>query len=61
MNTHVTMTFLKTIVFPDIMEIIPANDNSSLHFHFLDNSSEDSASDRYIASEWTLLVDVGTF
>lgn len=60
MYTHIAMTLLKTIVFPNIMQIIPANNYSTLHFHLLYNTSQYTSSNRYIASEWTFLIDIGS-
>lgn len=54
------MSLLKSVVFTDIMEVISADNNGPLHLHLLDNSSKDTSSDRYVASEGALLVDVGT-
>lgn len=61
MNTHITMAFLKSIIFSNIMKVIPTNNDSSLHLHFLDHSSEDASSYRNVPSEWAFLVNVGSF
>lgn len=55
------MSLFKAIVFSDIMQIITTDHDGSLHFHFLDDSSENSATDRHISGEWAFLVDVGAF
>jgi len=56
----VLVSLLKSVVFADVVKVIPAEDNGTLHLHFLDNSSEDTAADAHIAGEWALLVNVGT-
>lgn len=61
MYAHVTMTFLKTVVLSDIVEIIPTYDNGPLHLHLLHDASEDAPSDRNVAGEWAFLVDVSPF
>lgn len=60
MHAHISMTFLKTIVFPYVMEIIPPDNNRSLHLHFLNNTCENSSPDRHVAREWTFFVDVSS-
>lgn len=60
MDTHIAMALLKTVVFSNIMQIIPAYDYSTLHLHLLYNTSENTSPNRYIASEWTFLIDIGS-
>lgn len=55
------MPLLKPIVFPDVMQIITSNNNRTLHLHLLDNAGEDSASNRYVASERAFLIDIRPF
>ena len=52
------MSLLKSLVLSDVVEIVPANHQRSLHLHTLHNAREDSATDGDIASEGTLLVNV---
>lgn len=61
MDTHIAMTLLKTVVLSNIMQIIPAYNYSTLHLHLLYNTSENTSSNRYIASEWTFLINIGSF
>ena len=61
MYAHVTMTFLKTVVLSDVVEIIPTYDNGPLHLHLLHDASENASSDRNVASEWAFLVNVSSF
>jgi len=60
MDTHITMTLLKTVILSNIMQIIPANNYSTLHLHLLYNASKDTSSNRYIACEGTLLIDISS-
>lgn len=55
------MSFLETIVFADIVQIIPTNDDRSCHFKFHHDTSEDTSTDADVACKWAFLIDVGTF
>jgi hypothetical protein len=46
------------LIFLDKMEVVPANNDSSVHLGTVACSSNDSASDRNSSSEWALLVNV---
>jgi len=61
MDAHIAMTLLKTVVLSNVMQIIPAYNYSTLHLHLLYNTSENASSNRHIASEWTFLIDIGSF
>lgn len=61
MNRHVTMTFFETIIFPNIMKKITTDDNRTLHLHFDDHTTKNTATDRNITSKWTFLVNVISF
>lgn len=61
MNRHIPVAFLETVVFADVMKVVPADDDSPLHLHLLYESSENAASDRHVTSERTLLVNVSAF
>lgn len=54
------MPLLETIVFPNIMKIVPSDNNSTLHLYLDNGTTKDATPDRDIASEWALLVDVFT-
>lgn len=56
---HVLVTLLKSIVFPDVMEIVPADDNGPLHLHLCHHTRQDPTSDGDISSEGAFLVYVG--
>lgn len=58
MNRHVTMSLLESIVLSDIVKVVASDDDGSLHFHLDDGSSQDSASNRHVPCERTLLVYV---
>ena len=55
------MSLLKSVVLLDVVEVVSSNDDGPFHLHTLDDASQDSPTDAHIASEWTLLVYVGTF
>lgn len=52
------MSLFESVVLSDIMEIVPSDNNSSLHLHFNDGSSKDATSDRYIACEGALFINI---
>lgn len=52
------MSLLKTVILSDVVEVISSDDDSPLHFHFDDSSSQDTTSNGDIACEWALLVNV---
>ncbi|KAL2345925.1 hypothetical protein Fmac_007210 [Flemingia macrophylla] len=43
------------------MEIIPPNNDGPIHLSTVTCSSQDTATNGNIASEWALLVNIGTF
>ena len=60
MDTHVFMTLLKSVVFSDVVQVLSSDDNSSLHFHLKNNTSQDATTDANVSSERTFLVNVGS-
>lgn len=61
MDAHVAMAFLKSVVFTNVMKIIPADYDSPLHLQFLNYSCQDTSSDRHVASKRAFFVDVRAF
>lgn len=57
----VSMSFLISVVFGDIVEIISSDHNGSLHFCWDTNSLKNLASNWDIRSEGTLSIDVFSF
>lgn len=55
---NILVPLFKTTVLSDVMQVIPSDDDSSLHLRRHDLSDEDPASDRNIPGEGTFLVDV---
>lgn len=58
MNRHVLVALLKTTVFTHIVQIVTSNDNGALHFQFLHDSIQNTATNTHITSEWAFVVDV---
>ena len=54
------MSLLVSLVFPDVVQVVSANDESSHHLHALNNASQDTTTDGDIPCERTLFVDVGS-
>lgn len=61
MHRHIPVTLLKSVVFRQIVQVVAADDDGPLHLHLLHDTSQDAATDRHVASEWALLVDVSAF
>lgn len=60
-NRHVSVLLSKTSVLGEVLKVITTNNHGSLHLVGDDHCLQDSTTDRNIASEWALLVDVGLF
>lgn len=60
MNGHIPMSLLESVVFPDVVQVITADDDGPLHLHFLDNPSKDTSTNRNVSSEGAFLVNVVT-
>ena len=60
MNRHVAMSLFETVVLLDVMEIVTADDDSPLHLHLLNDSGENTSTNRNISSEGAFLVKVRT-
>lgn len=52
------MSLFITIVFGNVMEVVSADDESTVHFRRNNLPGEDTTTDRDITSEWALLVNV---
>ena len=55
------MSLLESIILFDVVKIIPADDSSSVHLQFGNNTGEDAATNGAFASEWAFFVNVMTF
>ena len=60
MNRHVLVAFLESVVLLNVMQVVPADDHGLVHLHLGDDSGQDAATDRNLASEGALLVNVVT-
>lgn len=58
MDCDVPVSFLISVVFGNIVEIISADNKCPLHFVTDDNTLEDLAPDGNIASEWAFFVNI---
>ena len=61
MHCDVSVSFLVSVVFGDIMEIVPTNNKGPLHLVTDDDTLEDLAPDGNIASEWAFLINIFGF
>lgn len=60
MNRHVLMPLLETVVLPDVVKIVAADDDRAVHLGLDDDAGENATADRDIAGERALLVNVVT-
>ena len=60
MDRHVLVSFLESVVFSDVVEVIASDHNCPLHFHLQYDTTQDTSSDVHVASEGALLVNVGS-
>ena len=58
MDRHVLVALLETVVLSDVVKVVTADDNGSLHLVFDNDASKNAPSDGHVAGEWALLVDV---
>lgn len=60
-HRNVLVSLLETIVLAHVVQVVTSDDDGASHFVFDDNARQDSTANRYVAGEWTLLVDVRAF
>ncbi len=60
MDGEVGVSLLESSVFSNVLEVISSADDGSLHLVGDNHALEDAASDRHVAGEGALLVDVDT-
>ena len=58
MGVNVLVTLLKPTVLRDVVEVIPSNDDGTLHLGGDNKSLQDLTPNRHIPSKGTLLIDV---
>lgn len=58
MAADIPMTLLETTVFLNVVQVVPADHDGTLHLRLGDDSGENTATDRAVAGEWALLIDV---
>lgn len=57
-DRHISVLLSKTTVLGEVLQVISSDNQGSLHFVGDNHSLQDTTSDRDIASEWALLVNV---
>lgn len=60
MGRKILMTFLKSVVLFNVMQIITPDDNCALHFLARNNTRQNTTSDAYISCKGALLVNVSS-
>ena len=61
MNGHILVAFLESVVFLDVMQVISTDNDSPVHLHLGNDTSEDTTTDGHFTGEGALLVNVVTF
>jgi len=61
MDRNIGMSLFESIVFPDIMQIVSSDNDSSVHLGADHHSFQYLSSDWHVRSEWTFLIDVWSF
>lgn len=56
----VLVALLVTLVLFDVMKVISANDNCTVHLGALDTTAKDTTTDGYVSSEGAFVIDVGS-
>lgn len=59
-SRQVAVPLLVTVVLWDVVEVIPSDDDGTVHLGGDDSSGEDTATDGDETGEWALFVDVGS-
>jgi len=59
-DRHVAVPLLETVVLANVVQVVTSDDSRALHLQLHDDSGEDAASDRHIAGERALLVNVAS-
>ncbi|KAF0727573.1 hypothetical protein Ae201684_014401 [Aphanomyces euteiches] len=60
-GSHVLVALFETLVLLDVVQVVAADDDGALHLGRQNNTLQDTATDRHIAGERALLVDVAAF
>ena len=60
-NGHILVAFFESVVFLDVVQVISTDNDSPVHLHLGDDSSEDTTTDGHFTGEGALLVNVVTF
>jgi len=58
MHGQILVSLLKALVLAHKVQVVAPDDNRALHLHLEHDASEDAPTDRHIAGERTLLVNV---
>lgn len=61
MDRDILVTLLKSVIFLNVVKVIPANNHCSIHLHFSDDACENTTTNWYLSSEGTFFVNVMTF
>ena len=61
MDRHISMSLFESVVLFDVVKVVTANHDGSLHLHFTYFTSKNSTSDLDCTDKWAFLVDVLAF
>ena len=57
-NGHILVAFFESVVFLDVVQVISTDNDSPVHLHLSDDTSEDATTDGHFTGEGALLVNV---
>ncbi len=58
MHGHVLVALLEAVVLADVVQVVAADDDGSLHLHLEHDARQDAPADGHVPRERALLVDV---
>uniref|UniRef100_A0A5F9CFM9 Protein dpy-30 homolog n=1 Tax=Oryctolagus cuniculus TaxID=9986 RepID=A0A5F9CFM9_RABIT len=56
-HRHVLVALLEAVVLADVVQVVAADDDGSLHLHLGHHARQDSAPDGDVSGEWAFLID----
>ena len=60
MNREILVPLLKPVVLLDMMQVVPPDHNSAVHFHTFHNAGQNTSTDVNSSGKRTLLVNVSS-
>lgn len=61
MSWDIAVPFFVSLVFLDVVKVVPSDDNGPYHFCTMASTGKDTASNRNSASKWAFLINICSF